>query len=513
MAGPVRVRFAPSPTGMFHVGSARSALWNWLFARQHGGELVLRIEDTDESRNEAQWVDGIRSAMRWLELDWDEEYRQSEHVERHRQAAEGLLAGGKAYYCECTADAIAARKAPGAPPGGYDGACRDRHLGPGPGRALRFRIPPGRTVVEDIVRARVEFDNDRLGGDFVILKASGAPIFYLANTVDDLDERISHVLRGEEHLSNTPKNQLLWTALAPAGQPPPEWAHLPLLVNESRKKLSKRRDQVALESFRDEGYLMEAMRNYLCLLGWSPAGDRELLTLAEMIAEFRLEDVGSSPAFFDVKKLTSFNQHYIQALSLDEFIGASGPFLAQGPWAPGDFDFAAFERLAPLVQQRCRTLAEVPAMVDFLFLPEPRVDEGSWAKAVTANPVAGAILADAHGAYSDVSWHSGALHDVTLDVGARHGLALGKAQAPIRVAVTGRSVGLPLFESLEVLGRGPTMARLDAAVARLQAGASASPPATSSGPSSAAPGRHGLESLGALGTPAAGLTARPSPGA
>jgi len=207
MASPVRVRFAPSPTGVFHVGGARTALWNWLFARQQGGVFVLRIEDTDEARNEEQWVEGIHSALRWLALDWDEEYRQSDQAAAHAAAAALLFGSGRAYYCDCTTEAVQGRKPAGAPPG-YDGFCRDRGLDPAPGRALRFRVPPGRTVIDDVVRGRVEFDNDKLGGDFVVVKGNGGPIFYLANTVDDLDEHISHVLRAEEHLPNTPKNQL-----------------------------------------------------------------------------------------------------------------------------------------------------------------------------------------------------------------------------------------------------------------------------------------------------------------
>ncbi|MHB8466929.1 MAG: glutamate--tRNA ligase [Acidimicrobiales bacterium] len=457
----VRVRFAPSPTGMFHVGSGRSALWNWLFARQHGGVFVLRIEDTDEARNEPQWVEGIRTAMRWLELEWDEEYLQSDNAGAHQRAAASLLGDGLAYYCDCTTEAIQSRRAPGEPPG-YDGFCRDRGLTFAEGRALRFRIPDGRTVIDDIVRGRVEFDNAKLGGDFVIVKGSGAPLFYLANTVDDLDERITHVLRAEEHLPNAPKNQLLWEALSDLA--PPRWAHLPLLVNEKRQKLSKRRDRVALESFRDEGFLMEAMRNYLCLLGWAPAGDREFLTLDEMLAEFTLEDVNSSPAFFDVKKLTAFNEHYLRAMPPGEFIDRAGPFLAEGPWAPADFDPAAFARMAPAVQQRARTLADVPNLVDFLFLSTPAIDPASWTKAIASNDLAGAILTDARDAYAAAPWDAQTLHQVTLEVGERHGMTLAKAQAPIRVAVTGRTVGPPLFESLEVLGRDRTLARIDDAL-------------------------------------------------
>jgi len=447
---------------MFHVGSARSALWNWLFARQHDGVFVLRIEDTDEARNEPQWVDGIRSAMRWLELDWDEEYVQSDNAAAHRAAADRLLAAGRAYYCDCTPEAIAARKAPGAPPG-YDRFCRDRGLGPGPGRAMRFRVPDGRTEVDDVVRGHVEFDNDKIG-DFVIVKANGGAIFYLANTVDDLDEGITHVLRGEEHLSNTPKNQLLWESLT--DRPPPVWAHLNLLVNEQRKKLSKRRDRVALESYRDDGYLMEAIRNYLCLLGWAPKGDREFLTLAEMIDEFRLEDVGSSPAFFDIKKLTAFNEHYIRELTVDEFVAACGPFLPQGAWPPDAFDPAVFAHIAPEVQPRVKKLSEVPAMVDFLFLDEAPIDPASWQKAVSGYPPAAGMLADCAAGFESIEWSAGAIEAVVQSAADRQGLALGKAQAPVRVAVTGRTVGPPLWPAIELLGRQRALARIQAALDR-----------------------------------------------
>ncbi|HVM65842.1 MAG TPA: glutamate--tRNA ligase [Acidimicrobiales bacterium] len=464
MAAPVRVRFAPSPTGMFHVGGARTALWNWLFARQHGGVFVLRVEDTDETRNEEQWVDGIHAALRWLELDWDEEYRQSEHAAAHAAAARRLYEAGRAYYCDCTSEAVAARKPPGASPG-YDNFCRDRGLGPGPGRALRFRIPPGQTVIDDVVRGRVEFDNDKLGGDFVIVKSNGGPIFYLANTVDDLDERVSHVLRAEEHLPNTPKNQLLWEALAPDGPQPPVWAHLPVLVNEARKKLSKRRDKVALESFRDEGYLPEAMRNYLCLLGWSPGGDREFMTLEEMVANFRLEDVGLSPAYFDTKKLDAFNEHYIRAMSPAEFTAAAQPFLDAGPWDPAAFDPAAFAALAPEVQTRVTRLSEVPELVEFLFVDAAPIDTAAWESTMTG-PAAD-ILASAAEAFAVVAWEPAAIADAVRTIADAQGMKVGKAQAPIRVAVMGRTRGLPLWDSLAVLGRRRALERIEAARARL----------------------------------------------
>ncbi len=282
---------------MFHVGGARSALHNWLFATQHGGVFVLRIEDTDAARNRPEWTEGILAALDWIGIErggYEGPYFQSHNAEAHRAAAEKLHAGGRAYYCDCTREAVQART--GSQYQGYDGFCRDRGLGPGPGRALRFRTPDtGVTTVRDLVRGAPTFDNDKLE-DFVIARADGSAVFLLANVVDDTLQGITHVIRAEEHLPNTPKQQLLWLAL---GHEPPIWAHVPVVVNEKRQKLSKRRDKVALEAFRDEGYLAATMRNYLMLLGWAPSGDREIVPWEGIEAEVRLEDVNPSPAFFD----------------------------------------------------------------------------------------------------------------------------------------------------------------------------------------------------------------------
>lgn len=462
----VRVRFAPSPTGMFHVGSARSALFNWVFARQRGGEFVLRIEDTDVSRNSPEWTDGIVRAMAWLGMTpdtYEGPYFQSSYDAEHRSAAAGLFEAGRAYYCDCTRDAIRART--GSPYAGYDGFCRDRGLGPGPGRALRFRTPDeGVTVVRDLVRGEPTFEN-RLIEDFVIARADGSAVFLLANVVDDLTMGVTHVIRAEEHLPNAPKQQMLWEAL---GSPPPVWAHVPIIVNEKRQKLSKRRDKVALEQYRDEGYLPEAMRNYLMLLGWAPSGDREIVPWSVIEEEFRLEDVNPSPAFFDERKLRAFNGEYIRALSVAEFIDACQPWLhaPSAPWRPEAFDPKAFEAVAPLAQTRVAVLSEIVSNVDSLFLDEPAYDEATWAKAMTDG--AGDLLRDAVAAFDALPvWEAATLKNAVEQVGAARNLKLGKAQAPVRVAVTGRTVGLPLFESLAVLGPDRTIARLRAAIAKL----------------------------------------------
>jgi glutamyl-tRNA synthetase len=450
---------------MFHVGGARSALFNWLYARQHGGTLVLRIEDTDASRNRPEWTEGIIRALAWLGIDEDQyegPYFQSANTGEHTKAVERLREAGRAYFCDCTRDDVIART--GDSYKGYDGHCRDRGLEAGPGRALRFRTPDeGTTVVVDLIRGKPAFENATIE-DFVIARGDGSVLFMLANVVDDMTQGITHVIRAEEHLSNTPKQQMLWEAL---GVQPPIWAHVPVVVNEKRQKLSKRRDKVALEDYQAEGYLAEAMRNYLMLLGWAPSGDREIVPWSVIEEEFRLEDVHPSPAFFDVKKLRAFNGEYIRALPVEEFVERCRPWLGApyAPWAPERFDEEVFLALAPLAQTRVAVMSEITAIVDFAFLDEPDVDEASWNKAM--KEPAAAILTAAIEAYADVPWTAEELKARTEAIGVEHGLKLGKTQAPIRVAVTGRTVGLPLFESLQVIGRERTLDRLRKALGAL----------------------------------------------
>ncbi|AAZ54661.1 glutamate--tRNA ligase [Thermobifida fusca] len=469
----IRTRFAPSPTGMFHVGGARSALFNWALAlQQPEGKFVLRIEDTDAARNRPEWTEGILRALSALGIDerdphFEGPYFQSAYADKHREVAEELYRKGRAYYCDCTREQIQERR--GNPHLGYDGYCRDRGLEPGPGRALRFRVPEGGpTVVDDKIRGRVEFDHSAIE-DFVIARSDGSPLFVLANVVDDVEMAITHVVRGEEHLSNTPKQQLLWEAL---GQTPPVWAHLPVIVNEKRQKLSKRRDKVALEDYLAEGYLPEAMVNYLMLLGWGPGDDREIMPFSEMVPLFRLEDVNSSSAFFDEKKLRAFNGEYIRALDTTEFVERCAPWLGseKAPWPAENFDAQVFEAVAPLAQTRISVLSEIVSYVDFLFLDRPVEDEKSWAKAMKPG-VGEEMLTAALERFSDpnLEWRAEPLKAALEEVAAAQGLKLGKAQAPVRVAVTGRTVGLPLFESLELLGRSRVQERLRAALEKLKA--------------------------------------------
>ncbi|HXN58866.1 MAG TPA: glutamate--tRNA ligase [Acidimicrobiales bacterium] len=496
IATPPRARFAPSPTGYFHVGSARAALFNWLFVRQHDGTFVLRIEDTDEARNRPEWTDGIISALAWLGMAPDEgPYFQSEQDEVHQAAIEALWESGALYACGCTReemdDRTKARAAAGDPTPGYDGHCRDLGLARGEGRALRFRTPDeGVVEVHDLVRGDVEFPQRALE-DFICVKSNGKPLFVLANAVDDRTMAISHVIRGEDQLPTTPRQIMLWDALNTAEHRAlalPAYAHLPLLVNEQGKKLSKRRDPVAVEMYREQGYLPSAFRNYLALLGWSP-GDEEIVPLETIIRLFRLEDVQRSPAFFDVKKLDHINGVYIRALAVDEFVHVARPWVDPVPreWAPGGwrdpdtgapvvepptwpperFDPAAFEALAAVTQERVVVLGEVPELVDFLFLGDRPDDEDSWRKAVAGDELAPRILAEALAVYESCPWDVDALHAATLAIAESVDRKLGKAQAPIRVAVMGRTRGLPLFDSLVVLGREETRRRVAAALDRL----------------------------------------------
>jgi glutamyl-tRNA synthetase len=493
-----RARFAPSPTGYFHVGSARAALFNWLFVRRNGGVFILRIEDTDEARNRPEWADGIVSSLNWLGLAPDEgPYFQSAEGEAHDAAIEALWSSGALYACDCTREQIdervKQRAEAGDPTPGYDGHCRDLGLARGEGRALRFRTPDQGVVrVDDLVRGEVEFPLRALE-DFICVRSDGRALFVLANAVDDRTMAITHVIRGEDQLPTTPRQILLWGALndaTGAALALPAYAHLPLLVNEHGKKLSKRRDPVAVEMYREQGYLPAAFRNYLATLGWSPGHD-EIVPLDVIIERFRLEDVQRSPAAFDLKKLTHFNGVYIRALPVVDFVAVTKPWVdpapgewAPGgwrdpdtgapaaeppPWAPGSFDAGEFAQLAGVTQERVEVLGDAPELVDFLFLPDAPVDETSWQKAIAGDELAPRILDEAFAAYERCPWERDALHQETRRIAESVGRKLGKAQAPIRVAVMGRTRGLPLFDSLAVLGRNETRRRIAAARARLSA--------------------------------------------
>ena len=432
--------------------------------------MLLRVEDTDRERSSSELVENILASLRWLGLDWDGEIVfQADNLEVHREAALALLAKGKAYWCDCTSEQVQARaKERGGPPG-YDGFCRERGLTQGDTTALRFRVPDdGTTSFVDVVRGEVTFENKTIE-DFVLLRSSGMPMFLLSNAYDDAAMGITHVVRGEDHVPGTPKYLLLRDALD-LGRPE-VFAHLPMLVNEGRQKLSKRKgDPVAVADFAAQGYLPEAMINYLALLGWGPKDGVEIRPLAEVVELFRLEDVTPSPAFFDVKKLQHINAEYLRALTVDDFLQRVTPFLTRGE--------AALEALTPiaaLVQERVRVLTEAEPMIAFLLDEPVEIDEDSWTKAMVKGKAAPEMLAATIAGLEALdSWVAddirGVIEAAAVDAGlvnAEGQPQLSKAQGPVRVATTGRSVGPPLFESLEALGRERTVARLQAARARL----------------------------------------------
>jgi len=457
----VRVRFAPAPTGYLHLGSARTALFNWLFARHHGGEFLVRVEDTDVERSKPEFIDLIFDTLEWMGLADDGRVQQSDRSDLYAAAVEELLAAGLAYRCDCTRDEIDARndaRADGKR--GYDGHCRDRAVADSSAHAVRFRVPDdGVTGWDDMIRGPIEFEHSNLE-DFVLRRTDGTPVFIVANAVDDAAMGITHVIRGEDLINVTPKVLLVRQALGHGD--PPQFAHLPLIVNESRKKLSKRRDDVSLGDYRERGFLPEGMVNYLALLGWGPPDGVEVRPLDEIVELFELGDVNQAPAAFDVKKLEAVNADHLRSLSPDEFTDRCLPYIDATDWA-SSFDRARFLAVAPEVQTRVKVLSEVPELVDFLFLAEPDFDDTSVAKAITGNERAAEILDAAIASYERADWSAEALHAATLALAEAADLKLGKAQAPIRVAVTGRTVGPPLFESLAVLGRDVTLTRLRAA--------------------------------------------------
>ncbi|SEG95993.1 glutamyl-tRNA synthetase [Actinacidiphila yanglinensis] len=484
----VRVRFCPSPTGNPHVGLVRTALFNWAFARHQQGTMVFRIEDTDAARDSEESYQALLDSMRWLGLDWDEgpevggpfaPYRQSQRMELYADIALRLKQAGHAYDCYCTTEELEERRAAARAagrPSGYDGHCRDlsaeqigAYQDEGRQAIVRFRMPDRPIAFTDLVRGELVFAPENVP-DYGIVRANGAPLYTLVNPVDDALMEITHVLRGEDLLSSTPRQIALYDALIELGvaKAVPAFGHLPYVMGEGNKKLSKRDPQASLNLYRERGFLPEGLLNYLSLLGWSYTADQDVFSMAEMVAKFDIADVNANPARFDLKKAEAINADHIRRIGVKEFTEACAPWLRApfAPWAPESFDEAAWQAIAPHAQTRLTVLSDITANVDFLFLDEPVDDEASWAKAMKEG--SDALLRTARAKLAEADWSSPeALKEAVLAAGEEHGLKLGKAQAPVRVAVTGRTVGLPLFESLQVLGRDRTLTRIDAALAKL----------------------------------------------
>ena len=485
-AGPggVRVRFAPSPSGDLHVGNVRTALYDWAFARSTGGTFVLRIEDTDRTRVLPEYIHSAQDTLRWLGLDWDEgpgvggefgPYLQSERLDIYAEWVDRFLKDGYAYHCYCSPEELAerreaARKAGG--PSGYDGHCRD--LTPGQVAAyqaegrqpvVRFRMPPGSTTFTDLVRGEVTFDHAHVP-DFTLTRADGTPLYTLAVAVDDVLMKITHVVRGEDLLSSTPRQIAVYRAMGVDEAQVPVFAHLPYVLGKDGQRLSKRNGVVSVNWYREQGFLPEAICNYLALLGWSPGENREEFTMAEMAAEFDLARVNKNAAQFDARKLEAINGDKIRALAPADFAARITPFLAGAGLVatpPTAAEAELIAAAAPLVQERVTTLAQAAEMLGFLFVDEAdfRVDPEDAARVLT--PGTGPVLAAAEEALAGVGpWTEGAIREA-LETALVDGLGLKPRVAfggAVRVAVTGRRVGPPLFGSIELLGRDRTLGRL-----------------------------------------------------
>ena len=453
----LRFRFAPSPTGALHIGGARTALYNWLAARGSGGSLVLRIEDTDRERSTPENVEQILEVLRWLELDWDEgPISQASRAEQHAARLQELLDSGAAYRDPATADDVKAYKREHGADRGYRGTPSDD-----PGGAVRLHVPDdGDTVVEDLIRGPVAFPN-RSQDDFVIARGDGSVLYNFAVAVDDAEMGITDVVRGDDHLSNTPKQLLVLRGL---GATEPRYAHLPLLHGPDGKKLSKRHGAASVEELRDAGYLPEAVRNYLALLGWGTTDDTTLMSTEELIQRFRIEDVGSSAAVFDERKLRWINGRYMRELPLDEYTARVAAFLGREP----------DDRLragCAIAQEKAQTLAEVWPLIRFLFEP-PVDDPKAWRKVMGEGAGEGERSKKLLGAAREALAAADGFEPSDIEAALeplleRFDVKPGQLYQPIRVAVTGTTVSPGIFETLAALGREESLHRIDDAVARL----------------------------------------------
>jgi glutamyl-tRNA synthetase len=477
-----RVRFAPSPTGYLHVGGARTALFNWLFARRFGGVFVLRIEDTDVERSSVEMVEGILDGLRWLGLDWDEgpivggpygPYFQSERLDRYRAMAEGLVAGGWAYYCYCTTDELKAKRDAAEQSGSawrYDRTCcsldaeeRAARERAGRPRAIRFKVPEGSMQFDDLVRGTIRFENTNIE-DFVILRSDGHPTYHLSVVSDDVEMAITHVVRGDDHISNTPKQILLYQAI---GASIPKFAHVPLILGPDKKRLSKRHGATSVMEYAQQGFLPEAMVNFLALLGWSSGDDRTLFSREELVAAFSLDGISGGNAVFNPEKLEWFNQQHIARLAPSELaIRLKRSFEEAGLWNDeflGDrhaWFFAVLELLKP----RAKRLGDFLVHGRFFFSDQLEYDEEAVAKHLRV-PGMAEHLAALDAAFSELpTFDPLSIEEALREVADARGVKAASLIHPCRVAVTGKTVSPGLFEVLALLGRERVHRRILAAV-------------------------------------------------
>lgn len=481
MTDTVRVRFAPSPTGTLHVGGARTAIYNWAFARRESGVFVLRIDDTDPERSTAENTAQILRSLRWLGLDWDEgpevggdhgPYFQTERADNHRVALEHMKASGGAYPCFCSQEELEAKREAARSEGGalgYDRTCRridpdvvSARVAAGEPHVWRLRVPEDRgdIVVDDAVRGETVFPASAMD-DFILARTDGTPTYNFATVVDDVDMEITHIIRGDDHLSNTPRQILVFEAM---NKPVPQFAHLSMIWGADGKKLSKRHGAVSVEAFRDEGYLPEALLNYLALLGWSLDGETTIVSADVLKASFSLDRISKNPAIFDAEKLEWMNGVYIRELPADELVARMLPWL-EGAGLTNAEDVARrpdwYRALVPLISERMKHLNEVADKVRFFF-EEPVVDEAAREKVLAKEGAAEALAAAAE-LLSTCEWSAAAIEEALRTVPERVGAKPKLVFQAIRVAVTGTTVSPPLFESLELLGRDGSLARIERA--------------------------------------------------
>ena len=469
MSENVRVRFAPSPTGYLHIGGVRTALFNWLFARRHGGKFILRIEDTDRDRSTDEAIEAILKGMRWTGLDWDEgPYRQTERLDLYREKAMALFDQGKAYWCVCTPEELEARRKEAQAKGEsvkYDGRCREKGItSPAGPAALRFITPQqGQTVIDDLIKGQIVFENTVLD-DLIILRSNGYATYNFSVVIDDALMGITHVIRGDDHVNNTPRQVPLFEAL---GYPPPRFAHLPMILGADKSRLSKRHGATSVLAYQEMGYLPEALVNYLVRLGWSH-GDQEIFSIREMTEKFSLDNVQSSAAVFNPDKLLWLNAEYIKQSDPKRVAQLLIPFLEQqgydrkGPVQPQ----GGIEAVVPHLQERAKTLVE---MVDWTapFITEPVVmDEAAATKFLTPT-IATSLkkFADRVAAVSTLSRET--VDPVIQSVLEEDGLKMGKFAQPLRVALTGRTFSPGIHEVMELLGKERTIQRIEKALKRI----------------------------------------------